>query len=332
MSCGGGGSSSPQPKQNPAPVIGTISPSSAPAGSRAVTLSVSGLNFIQGSIVQWNGASRDTAFVSSSRLTASIAPSDLSTAGTALVAVFTPAPGGGTSSTSSFAITSVDPVSILTTRLPDAQHDKAYSYAVQATGGVQPYTFSITAGSLPSGLSISSSGGAISGTPPTVASDTNSPFTVQVSDYSYQARTAAQPLSIRVRASSLGRNDTCSTATSVSNGILRASISPFGDIDVYSFHGTAGQRVTLEIYAQRLDLDGDSTNIDVYLDSFLELLNSNCTRIAYNDDIDPGVNLDSAITSYLLPSTGTYYIRVSDLRGDGRPDFIYELHVSGADQ
>ena len=28
---------------------------------------------------------------------------------------------------------------------------------------------------------------------------------------------------------------------------------------------------------------------------------------------------------------GTYYIRVSDLRGDGRPDFIYDLSLSGAD-
>ena len=32
-----------------------------------------------------------------------------------------------------------------------------------------------------------------------------------------------------------------------------------------------------------------------------------------------------------LPYTGTYFIRVRDFRGDGRPDLIYELSLSGAD-
>ena len=70
---------------------------------------------------------------------------------------------------------------------------------------------------------------------------------------------------------------------------------------------------------------------DVFLDSFLELLDSSCAHLTYDDDISPGVIQDSLISNYTLPNTGTYYIRVSDLRGDGRPDFIYELHLSGAD-
>ena len=44
----------------------------------------------------------------------------------------------------------------------------------------------------------------------------------------------------------------------------------------------------------------------------------------------PGVIQDLLIEKFTLPSTGTCYIRVSDLRGDGRPDFIYESHLSGA--
>jgi hypothetical protein len=100
---------------------------------------------------------------------------------------------------------------------------------------------------------------------------------------------------------------------------------------VYSFHGTSGNRVTIEIFAQRLTLYPGSTSTDDFLDSFLELLNSSCSDLIYNDDIDPGVNRDSLISNYTLPYTGTYYIRVSDLRGDGRPDFIYDLHLSGAD-
>jgi hypothetical protein len=89
--------------------------------------------------------------------------------------------------------------------------------------------------------------------------------------------------------------------------------------------------VTIEIYAQRLDIYGDGADDrDVYLDSFLELLNSSCNQIAFDDDIDNGVLQDSLIQDFVLPATGTYYIRVSDLRGDGRPDFIYDLHLSGA--
>ncbi len=88
--------------------------------------------------------------------------------------------------------------------------------------------------------------------------------------------------------------------------------------------------MTIEIYAQRLTLYGDSTSTDVFLDPFLELLNSSCVQLTYNDDISSGTIRDSLIASYTLPYTGTYYVRISDLRADGRPDFIYELHLSGA--
>ncbi len=323
VNCGGGGESAPPVTPNPVPSLSSLTPATAPAGSRALTLTVYGLNFISGSVVQWRGSSRTTTYVSSSQLTASITPDDLAAAGQAAVTVFNPAPGGGTSATMYFTVATVDPLSFLTTRLPDAQHSKAYDYTLEGSGGLQPYSWSVASGSLPSGLTLSSTG-RISGTPPAVTEDTTVSFSVQLSDYAYRANTLAQPFSIQVRANSLGRNDTCDTATPISNGIIRASISPYGDIDVYSFHGTTGKSVSVEIYAQRL-------SVRSYLDSFLEILNSNCERITYNDDISAGINVDSLISNYLLPYTGTYYIRVSDLRGDGRPDLIYELHLSGAD-
>ncbi len=57
---------------------------------------------------------------------------------------------------------------------------KPYSYALPASGGVAPYTFSIISGALPSGLTLNSVTGVIAGTP-TVAGLFN--FTVQVVDY-----------------------------------------------------------------------------------------------------------------------------------------------------
>jgi len=281
-------------------------------------------------VVRWNGAARATTFGSSSQLTAQITPADLASAGSALVTVFNPTPGGGTSSSLGFTMTTVDALSLLTARLPDAARDKEYSYTLQASGGITPYTWTISAESLPSGLSLSSAG-VISGTAEAVSQDTSYDFTVQVTDYAYQVSTRTKSFSLHALAAKLMRNDGCPNATPASNGVIRASISPFGDIDVYSFHGTAGNRVTVEIEAQRLTLYEGSDTTDDFLDSFLEILDSNCSTLYYSDDIVSGKDTDSKISNFTLPNTGTYFIRISDLRGDGRPDFIYELHLSGAD-
>jgi hypothetical protein len=61
--------------------------------------------------VRWNGADRTTTFVSATQLTVTISAADIATAGTAQVTVFTPAPGGGTSSPLSFSIINLAPSS-----------------------------------------------------------------------------------------------------------------------------------------------------------------------------------------------------------------------------
>ena len=58
----------------------------------------------------------------------------------------------------SFSITINPPVVITTTTLPAAKLAYLYSAAVQATGGTGAITYTLTAGSLPPGLKISSSG------------------------------------------------------------------------------------------------------------------------------------------------------------------------------
>ena len=62
---------------------------------------------------------------------------------------------------------------------PNGVVNLSYSYTLQASGGTAPYTWSITSGSLPGGLSLASSTGVISGLPS--ASGTAS-FTVTVTD------------------------------------------------------------------------------------------------------------------------------------------------------
>jgi hypothetical protein len=89
---------------NLVPAITLLNPNSATAGAVGVTLTVTGSNFVNGSVVRWNGADRPTVFVSDKSLTASIAASDLATAGSATVAVYNPPPGGGLSNSQTFTI------------------------------------------------------------------------------------------------------------------------------------------------------------------------------------------------------------------------------------
>ena len=72
------------------PTLSSISPSSASVGSNGVTLAVFGSNFAPNSIVQWNGISLATTFLTSSQLTALVPANLLAQAGTASVTVSTP--------------------------------------------------------------------------------------------------------------------------------------------------------------------------------------------------------------------------------------------------
>ncbi len=83
-----------------------------------------------------------------------------------------------------------------TSELPPARVDSGYAPALAAIGGTAPYTWSLTAGSLPAGLRLNGESGAIVGTP--TAPGTSS-LTVEVTDSSSPtARTARTNLSITV--------------------------------------------------------------------------------------------------------------------------------------
>lgn len=75
------------------PTISYINPSKVSIGHPDFTLSVSGTNFDNDTVIRWNGNDQATQFVSSSKLTASIAASELTTSGTALLTVFNPGTG-----------------------------------------------------------------------------------------------------------------------------------------------------------------------------------------------------------------------------------------------
>ena len=86
------------------------------------------------------------------------------------------------------------PLTLVTTTLPGGTLGTAYSQTMAATGGVQPYRWAVTSGSLPAGLTLNSSTGLISGTVGGVQTVVN--FTVTVTDSQSPAKTANASLSL----------------------------------------------------------------------------------------------------------------------------------------
>jgi hypothetical protein len=62
----------------------------------------------------------------------------------------------------------VEPLTVLSTSLPSATVSKSYKIRLAARGGTQPYSWTVTAGTLPSGLTLNSGTGVISGVPTAV--------------------------------------------------------------------------------------------------------------------------------------------------------------------
>jgi acid phosphatase len=104
----------------------------------------------------------------------------LTTAGLVSMLMLT-ACGGGSADTAttpgSTTVTSAV-LQVTTSALPSGGVNSAYQAALQVKGGTAPYTWSVSSGSLPTGLALTASTGAIAGTP-TIAGTSAVTFTVR---------------------------------------------------------------------------------------------------------------------------------------------------------
>jgi hypothetical protein len=109
------------------------------------------------------------------------------------------------------------PLAVATASLPNGTVGAAYSQALSAGGGQSPFTWILVngSGSLPSGLTLSSSG-VIGGTP---TADGTFHFTVQVTDVGGRTATAALGISVGVTAA------LTITTSSLPNGLLSVPYS-----------------------------------------------------------------------------------------------------------
>jgi len=253
-----------------------------------------------------------------------------------------------------FSIQEVTQLLTHTTNLPPVATGSQVNMQLSASGGGVPYNWTVSSGNLPPGIAFAKSpapDGLLTGSP-TTAGVYN--FTVNLSDGGPGAfhQTVSQALTWAVKdPGQMTRNDTIAQATPLSNISLLASISPVSDptstgpdVDVYSLQATPGSRVIFDVSPNNDFLQPPEPNS---LQPVLEILDATGKRYqtcawqtgdansVYNLPCVNGLPLNNSIGSpyftFKVPGSGTtpltYYIRVSDMRGDARPDFIYTLSV-----
>ncbi|KAA9340149.1 T9SS type A sorting domain-containing protein [Adhaeribacter soli] len=219
---------------NPVPVITTLSPNNAAAGSAGFTLTINGSGFVSNSAVSFNGATKTTTFISASQLTVSISSVELATAGSVPVVVTNPTPGGGTSNTVNFTITPATQPTISTTGTLTAfsttvgMPTAAQTYQVSGAGLTNDITVTAPAGfqiSLTSGsgygnsLTLSQTNGSVS--PATIYARYNPTVSGTVTGNIVHASAGAASRNVAVSGSALSAEPT--TQASLSFGTVTAS-------------------------------------------------------------------------------------------------------------
>ena len=217
------------------------------------------------------------------------------------------------------------------------------------------FTWTITSGALPPGMNFTSAGNqaTITGTATTTGTYN---FTIHVVDGNAGSlqQTLSYPMTMVVKDPlQIGRNDSIATATPVSNISLLASVSPFSDpqsaapdADYYSVSAAPGSIVQVYVSANNDFLQPPETNSMLPV---IEIVDANGTRYqtcGYYGVLPGQVNnlpcinrlpgnqyLSSNYYAFQVPGSGNtaikFYVRISDERGDARPDFIYTFGIYG---
>ena len=223
--------------------------------------------------------------------------------------------------------------------------NKPFSGSFVANGGTPPYTFQLSSGVLPPGLSLTNAAtGLVSGTP--TASGSYTIFVI-VTDSASHTAYANGTISVT---QPLGRNDTPAAARRIGNNLTQASISPLTDsggvlvpdTDYYQLVATAGSTVSVETYAKQW-------NGNDPLDTVIELTDANGLQFStgcnqpggtstdfsspcLNDDLSANPHVQDSSLTYKVPGTSgtqTFLVHVLDWSGSARPDMTYGLSVSG---
>lgn len=253
---------------------------------------------------------------------------------------------------------------ITTSSLPPITTGSDASIGIFSTGGAAPLQWSISSGTVPPGMTFGTNNywqiATISG-PPTQAGSYAFTLTLSDGNTGNLHQTASLPLTLMVKdPGQMIRNDALSMATPLSNIMILASISPYSDpstagpdIDVYSASAAPGSVVNMGVTSHSEFAKPQNPPYDSLL-PVIEIVDGNGVRyqtcggqvtpvvIPFNQPCINGLPGSSsggslfgtaASQTFQVPGTGTapvtFFIRISDARGDARPDFIYSLIING---
>jgi hypothetical protein len=224
-----------------APSISQILPQTIAAGSPALTMKVTGTNFTSQSVILWNGTALATSVVDSNTVSGTVSSSIVATPSTVQLKV-----QNGETGLESQAVPLVvaSPTTVLTpsissTPLPSATVGVHYSASIAATGETPSVKWSISSGSLPSGLSLAATSGIISGTP-TVSGRFS--FGVKLNDLGSSTNSTSATLTLTVAATSVATlTITSSTLPSGTAGkAYSTALTATGGTRAYTWSITSG--------------------------------------------------------------------------------------------
>jgi hypothetical protein len=142
------------------------------------------------------------------------------------------APSGGNN-----VLPSPSPLSIATTGLPDGQVGAFYTATLVATGGTTPYRWALTSGTLPVGLALNASNGAITGTPTAAVNGTS--LTFQATDSGTSAQNKSVSLTLTIAPTGLAIT-TASLPSGQVGTAYSATLAASGGTAPYSWAVTSG--------------------------------------------------------------------------------------------
>ena len=131
-------------------------------------------------------------------------------------------------------VTGCSQITVAPNSLPSGTIGTAYSQTISASGGTSPYSYSVTTGALPVGLTLVSSTGVISGTP-TVTGTSN--FTITATDAN--TCTASQAYSIVINCVAITLSPT-TLPSGTTNVAYSQTITATGGTAPYTFAVTSG--------------------------------------------------------------------------------------------
>ncbi|HYP27184.1 MAG TPA: NBR1-Ig-like domain-containing protein [Blastocatellia bacterium] len=180
------------------------------------------------------------------------------------------------------------PLTITTTTLAGATTGSAYSGQVTAIGGTSPYTWQVTAGSLPPGLSIASTSATTAGITGTPTTDGNYNFTVQATDNA--GATATKALTISVGQASTQYNSQLVSQTVPATALPGQSFNSnfkWLNTGTQPWNGLGGFKLVSQNPANNTTWGGDQV-------------------VPTTLFINPGETLDITFTAFAPAAPGTY--------------------------